>query len=235
MKPSVSVIIPTTGNGVVIDAIESVLRQTYKNLNCTVVVDGDKFSENANALLYPLRDSIDLINLKKNTGANGRNGHQIFSAFSFLVDTDYIVYLDQDCYFDPTHIESMIELILDKQLDWCYSLRKIVSREGSYICNDDCESLGKYKPIFDYHLIDTNCYCIRRDLAVMVSPYFIGSHGHDRRYCNVLLENFPNFDCTGKYTVNYRLGGDNNLTGEFFQYHNELVDQKYNGALPWQK
>lgn len=234
-----AIIIPTIGSDFVWEAIESALSQTYKNAKIYLVIDGEdhlikvwpkmienELGTNAKILIYPLRE---------NTGANGQNGHRIYSAFSFLSNSDYIFYLDQDCFFDNNHVESCIDLIETQDLQWCYSLRKIVSKSGEYICNDDCESLGKYRPIFDYNLCDTNTYCIKRDVAMLVSPYFVGGWGHDRRYFQVLSSNFQKFECTGKYSVNYRLGGDNNLTGDFWKEYNSIVENQNNGKFPWRK
>ncbi len=213
MNKSVGVVIPTTGNPVVYDAIESVVKQTYDNVKVYLVVDGAEYSD----IFYKLKDHGRMVvyYLPENTGKNGQNGHRIFSAFSYLI------------------IESCINTINTKNLDWCYSLRKIVSKSGRYICDDNVESLGKYTPLFDYNLIDTNCFCLNVNIARLVSPYFVGGWGHDRRYTKVLLDNIKNFDCTGKYTVNYRLGGDNNLHSDFFVNNNKIVSAKYNNRYPW--
>ena len=40
MKPLVTVIIPTTGASYLKQAIQSVTKQTYPNIQCLVVVDG---------------------------------------------------------------------------------------------------------------------------------------------------------------------------------------------------
>lgn len=228
------IIIPTTGASTVWKAVESALSQTYANTDVYLVADGIEYSRKimGHTIFKNLGDRVFEYHLPKNTGANGQNGHRIYSAFSFLSDADYLFYLDQDCWFDENHVESCVNYLESNNLDWCHSLRKIVSENGDYICNDDCESLGKYTPNFDYNLVDTNCYCIRRDCAVLASPYFVGGFGHDRRYYQVLSNNFK-FGCTGKYTINYRLGGNNMLSPEFFQHWNTMSETKYAGNLPW--
>ena len=230
-----AIIIPTTGNSKVEFAIESAIKQTYQNTKVYVVVDGAQYSTFIDNLDID-SNKVEIYYLPENTGANGQNGHRIYSAMSFLVNADYILYLDQDCWFDENHVESCINLIEKNDLDWVHSLRKIHSPTAGYICNDDCESLGMSTPVFNYALVDTNCYCIKREVAMMVAPYFVGGWGHDRRYLQVLVNNFDKFDCTGKYTTNYRLGGDNNLTGEFWQTWNLKVEEMYAGKeFPWRK
>lgn len=242
-----AIIIPTTGNPKVGKAIESALNQTYKNIKIFIVVDGNEYalptidviSENnlwEDDSIHPDDKKLIFQVLEENTGANGQNGHRIYSAMSFLSNADYLFYLDQDCWFDENHVESCINLMEKNDLDWCYSLRKIINTEGKVECNDDCESLGIYKPVFDYNLVDTNCYCIKRDVAMLASPYFVGGWGHDRRYLAVLMNNFKKYDCTGKYTTNYRLGGDNNLTPAFWKEWNSTVEKLYKGnEYPWRK
>jgi glycosyltransferase involved in cell wall biosynthesis len=230
-----AIIIPTTGAETVWKAVESALAQTYENTKVYLVTDGIEYTSKvvAKSLFQNYGKKFVEYYLPENTGANGQNGHRIYSAFSFLVDADYILYLDQDCWFDEHHVEKCIDEIESKNLDWCYSLRKIVSKEGEYICNDDCESLGKYAPVFNYNLCDTSTYCIKREVAMLVAPYFVGGWGHDRRYFEVLSNNFQKFESSGEYTLNYRLGGDNNLTGDFWISWNKEVEKKYNGKYPW--
>lgn len=231
---SVGIIIPTTGNPIVFDAIKSAVSQTYDNVKVYLVVDGEEYSN----IFFNIKDHDKMVvyYLPENTGKNGQNGHRIYSAFSFLINTDYICYLDQDCFYEPNHIEECVKLLEKQCLDWCYSLRNIVNHSGEFICQDNCEALGRYNPNFEYNLVDTNCYFLKTQIAQLVSPYFIGTFGHDRRYWNVLENNFKNFNDTGKHTVNYRLGGSgNSLTPEFFLGWNKITDQKYNGKYPWVK
>jgi cellulose synthase/poly-beta-1,6-N-acetylglucosamine synthase-like glycosyltransferase len=242
-----AIIIPTTGNPKVGKAIESALNQTYKNTKVYVVVDGATFASKTIDIISEnnlweenvLPDNQNLIFqvIDENTGANGENGHRIFAAMSFLSSADYMFFLDQDCWIDDNHVESCIKLIEDNNLDWCYSLRKIMSEDEKFICNDVSESVGKYNVLFDYKLVDTNCYCIKREIAMLTVPYFVGKFGHDRRLYSVLENNFKNFETTGLFTTNYRLGGDNNLSGEFFKQNNQSAIERYktmyNKEFPW--
>lgn len=231
---SVGIIIPTTGNPIVFDAIKSAVTQTYENIKVYLVVDGEEYSN----IFFQMKDHDKMVvyYLPENTGKNGQNGHRIYSAFSYLINTDYICYLDQDCFYDPNHVKECVTTLEEHNLDWCYSLRNIVNKSGEFICQDNCESLGKHNPIFDYNLVDTNCYFLKTSVAQLVSPYFVGTWGHDRRYLQVLLDNFKNFDGTGKYTVNYRMGGsDNKVNSEFFLHYNQIIENKYKGDYPWAK
>ena len=130
-----TVIIPTTGNSQLAGAIESVLNQKYPT-NCYVVCDGDKYSSDVKSITnqYLGDGRIKVCYLPDNVGANGFYGHRIYAAFTHLVNTKYILYLDQDCIFRPDHVESCINTIESNNLDWCYSLRAIVDKDGMKKC-----------------------------------------------------------------------------------------------------
>ena len=233
-----TVIIPTTGNSQLAGAIESVLNQKYPT-NCYVVCDGDKYSSDVKSITnqYLGDGRIKVCYLPDNVGANGFYGHRIYAGFTHLVNTEYTLYLDQDCIFRPDHVESCIDTIESNDLDWSYSLRDIFTKDFEYICHDDCESLGKW-PVFsgDYNHIDTNCYCLKTEIAIRIASVWHGGWGQDRAYYSVLRNAFKNYDVTGKSTVNYRVGGnEGSVKKEFFQYGNNIMKQKYSEGFPWRK
>ena len=113
-------------------------------------------------------------------------------------------------------------------MDWSYSLRAITNKDGLNIGLDNCESLGKW-PVFsgDYHHIDTNCYCLKTEVAIKLAQIWHGGWGQDRVWFQALSQYFPKFDTTGKYTVNYRLAGnEGSVKKEFFDYGNKIMVEK---------
>ena len=66
----------------------------------------------------------------------------------------------------------MMETLTTHGLQWVYALRKIIDGDGRIIGRDDCQSLGRWATYNDSaaHLIDVNCYLIRRDIALTLSP-----------------------------------------------------------------
>lgn len=235
---SATVIIPTTGSPDLKQAIDSVLRQDYTT-TCYVVVDGPRFKEKSEEILqeYKNIDNVHICYLPTNSGHAGLYyGHRVISSFIQLVDTEYVLFLDQDCWMDSNHVSSMVDTITENSLDWCHSLRKIYDKEANYLLDDNCESLGKIHPVVDYNLVDTNCYCIKRNVAIQVAPAIHGGWGQDRVFYSVLSKYFPNYDCSGKHTLCYRLGGnDGSVKKEFFERGNEIVESKYKGEYPWVK
>jgi len=151
------------------------------------------------------------------------------------------MYLDDDNWIEPHHIESLLALIFRHKLDWAYSLRNIVSPNGGFICRDDCQSLGWW-PAYNgsYHHIDANCFFIRRSTAISYSSiwnrklYFKDVEIPDRALCMALLRDSPLVFTTGLYTVNYRVGGHRSVARDkkYFITGNKFMSDLYK-TFPW--
>lgn len=243
MKKAI-VITPTTGAKEVKDANLSVLAQDYPELVHLLVVDGLKFEENFKATgIKPDNEKTFICQLPFNTGhIKEFYGHRVFAAFAYLTDFDYIFFLDQDNWFDKNHVSSMIELLESKNYGFVYSLRKIVDKDNKYICNDDCESLGKW-PIWNNnqdYLIDTSCYGFTSKFLIQTASLFYWGWGGDRHYLSEVRNSlkYDNYKGTGLYTLNYRLGGnDGSVMSEFFEQGNRAMRYRYNtiDEFPWTK
>ena len=232
---SATVIIPTTGSPELRMAVQSVLEQSYET-KCYIISDGlQNHSKTRNIVDSFPGKNIERCYLPLNVGANGFYGHRIYAAFTHLINTEYVLYLDQDCWFEKDHVKNCIEKIEIDKKDWSYSLRNITDKDGNFLCKDDCESLGRW-PVFsgDYSHIDTNCYCLKTHHAIQLASVWHGGWGQDRVWFDVLSRNLPNYNCTGEYTVNYRVAGnEGSVVPEFFYQGNQIMNEKYNGAFPW--
>jgi len=234
---SAVVIVPTTGAPEVRIAIESVLNQSYQT-KCYLVCDGDQYRGKVKAIAdnYLGNPNFKVCYLPENVGANGFYGHRIYAAFSHLINEDYVLFLDQDCWFEKQHVLSCVETIKNNNLDWCYSLRKICDKHGNFICNDDCESLGRWQTYHGANHIDTNSYCVPKEIMIKLASVWHGGWGQDRVFLSVIAQNFQKWDCTKQYSVNYRLAGnEGSVTKEFFENGNKIMNEKCRGDFPWQK
>lgn len=240
MKPLVTVITPTTGAPYLRQAIESVKNQTYDNIQHLVVVDGDHPRATPILQEYP---HVDLIKLPYSTGKDRFNGHRIYGASIYLARGEYVCFLDEDNWFDPEHIETLMKVINNK-FAWAYSLRKIVDSNGDYVCNDDCESLGKWPSVMNDQdfFVDVGCFFLPRSIALQTSPIWYrkarepGVPEVDRYLTAVLRQNNLTHQTNGLYTLNYRAGNTGiSVQADFFLKGNEVMKQKYNGSLPWKK
>lgn len=236
MIPLVTIITATTGSDYLAKNIQSVKEQSYTNIQHLVVVDGHERLDNAKRFFH---DDLDVINLPYATGIEQYNGHRIYGGCTYFAKGDYIIYLDEDNWLDPEHVEELVEV---SSLDaWSYSLRKIVDSDGNYICNDDCESLGNWESILNDYFVDVNCFFIPRKIALQLTPIWYRRARHpneqpevDRLLTFVLRQNKIKTNYSGKYTVNYRAGNRaDSVQAQFFINGNKAMMQKYNGNLPW--
>jgi glycosyltransferase involved in cell wall biosynthesis len=229
----VAVVTPTIGSETLSHCIESVDNQSYGNLTHYLFLDG---REHENKIWHQLEGAskVKTIRLEENVG-KGWYGHRVYAACSFLVNADIICYLDEDNWYDPCHVEKLVKKI-EEGNDWAFSLRKIYDKQGNFLCEDNCESLGKWPAYFNdevFH-IDTSSFAVKRDVAVRIGQSWYGQWGADRQFFHNIRHHFPKYDCTGSHTMCYRLdGNENSVNKEFFEEGNEIQRQKYNGNFPW--
>jgi glycosyltransferase involved in cell wall biosynthesis len=237
MTPLVTIITATTCTPYLRQNINSVLAQTYPNVQHLVVIDGKHHSDK---LDYDI--AADVITLPYATGTEQYNGHRIYGAMTYIARGEYIIYLDEDNWIEPNHVQSLVNRLKDKPNAFGCSLRKITDMEGNFICNDDCESLGNWKSIINDYFVDVNCFFLPKSLALQLTPIWHRRARHpedqpevDRALTAVLKHN--NIECcvTGQYTVNYRAGNRvDSVKPEFFLRGNEQMRKVYDGKLPWQ-
>ena len=242
MSKKVTIITPTTGSNYLDINLNSVSKQTYDNIEHLVVVDGPNYWDKANNVLNNYEDKT-VMYLQENTGADQYNGHRIYGAMPYLVNSDYVIFLDEDNYVEPTHIESLVKVAENN--DWAFSLRQIVDKDGKYICNDDFENLGKLPTCLSEKelFVDVGAYFLPTKIAVQISPIWYRRARHpdeqpevDRLLMQVLLDYGFSYDTNGEYTLNYRVGNRaDSVQADFFLWGNSKMQQKYNGNFPWRK
>jgi hypothetical protein len=151
----------------------------------------------------------------------------VFALAPFAITEDIICYLDDDNWYEPDHIESVVEMIEKHDLGWAYSLRKIVDNEGNFICDDNCESLGCTPNSANQYLVDNSCYVVRTDVARRHSHAWYVPIISDRSFQSELMRAKLPTGTTGKHSVNYRLSkdGTGGMTAEKFLGNNEWMKQ----------
>ena len=165
----------------------------------------------------------------------------MYAAGTYMAEGDYVMYLDDDNYIDPSHISDCLKVIAAGN-DWAYSFRKIVDKDGEFICNDDCESLGKWPSILDKddYFVDVNCYFLPIKLAIQATPLWYRKARDpnqmevDRALMFELRKSDCKYDSTYQYTVNYTVGSTPiSVQREFFLIGNNDMLSRNAGHLPW--
>jgi len=236
MSFSVAVITPSIGADTLRKCAESVAKQTHPNIIHHIFVDGKQNLDKIQKIMSEFDSTKYRLNILDENIGKGWYGHRVYASCSFLVNQDTIAYLDEDNWFEPNHIESLIESIAS--CDWAYSLRKIFDKDENYFCDDNCESLGKWPVYFNegaYH-IDTSSFLVKRQVAIAIGHFWYGQWGADRQFFNALKTYFNNYNCNNQHTLCYRLGGnDGSVTKDFFVTGNSNQIEKYKSVnnFPW--
>lgn len=234
----VTIVTATTGRDTILRAVESVARQSYKNIQHLIVFDNPKISPE---ILGRSAMAVDVIRLPYSTGEDRFNGHRIYGASTFLGKGDFFCFLDDDNWFEPNHIESLIKVI-DRGFNFAFSFRNVVGIDGNFICRDECESLGKWPSVLanDDFFIDVNCYFLPRQLALFSAPIWyrrfreLGVEDVDRALLRFFRENKFSYETSGEYSVNYTAGNtQGSVRPEFFIAGNQKMLEKNSGQNPW--
>lgn len=220
---SVAVITSTIGRAQLERAILSVKAQTYPCKHY-VFVDGEQFHADAKAILdkYP---EVTAIYLPMNTGAGGWTNSSINAIAPFLVKEAAICYLDDDNWYEPNHVEQCVKTLNESGADYVYALRNFYSPTEQFISKDTLESIGFYEnklgnpynfqilvngqtlamhtTAHKRHHIDTNCYMMRRELAIGISRFWYSGIHNDTNVFNALVQFNVSHCCTKRFTVNY--------------------------------
>ena len=210
------VVTPTVGTSELRRCVESVQAQTMEDVEHVIVIDGPQYLDRVQGILseiLPPRKPIHTMVLPFNVGAGGWCGHRVYASIPYLLDSEFVAYLDEDNWYDPDHLECLHQKLSQHKTDWAFSLRKIFNKSGEFVTNDNCESLGTFSYTLygggDF-LVDTSCYLFKIDVARVVAPHWMHRARQQNeieadRAVTLFLLNHPSFRGVGseKPTLNY--------------------------------
>ncbi len=148
MKDLISVIVPVYNTAELLPkCIDSILTQTYSNLEVILVNDGS--SDNSGNICdeYAKKDSRIKVIHKENGGVS--------EARNVALDTvngDYVIFVDSDDYLEPTIYETLINLSYEHNCDISICSYTTYREDGStffFMNSDEIEIMDKAKAVSD--------------------------------------------------------------------------------------
>ena len=215
--------------------------QTYPFVEHLVVADGPDYHDRVRSLLPTApRHPIFYLPLPFNTGSEAFCGHRVYGGAPYLCNGLFVSFLDEDNWFEPEHLTSLMAKATARGLQSAQCTAQIVDTDGRFVTDDDCESLGRWPVWYNpqAHLVDVNCYMLRKDVAIATSPLWYRRYRVDENpdyaICRQLLKYFPNCDTNGRHTVNYRVGMTrHSVNADWFLRGNAEMRSRVGEELPW--
>lgn len=155
----VSVIIPThRGSGYIVDALESVLRQTYKNIEVIIVDDNGCGSEEQRKTEQVVQPYIKSNQVKYIVHEVNKNGSAARNTGVRNSKGDYICLLDDDDIYYPDKIEKQVEALSVLDNEW-----------GMVFCSTNGTKKGKsgdilYDLLIHSVVIGSNSFMVKREI-----------------------------------------------------------------------
>lgn len=194
MTSTITVITPTTGAATLPEAIRSVAAQKVEGYRVRhlLVCDGEQHERALMDLLLDItREPVPnlmtrVITLPDNTHKGEWYGHRIYANVSQLVESEFIAFLDEDNYYEPNHLASLVPLAL--RMGFAWSRRKVVKQDGTLIGEDRDEAIGT-RNAWGRCLVDTSCWMFHRH-TIRHARHIEGKWGADAQLTEHVIEAF---------------------------------------------
>ena len=254
----VLVVTPTIGSPELVDALISVRAQAFRELEGVEVmhilmVDGAEYEEKVIDALIVAEDELEepgyalknkVVVWPYNTGGKGYYGHKLYAAAAMLVtpDIDWVLFLDQDNWYEPNHIESVVMKASLEDLDFSFSLRKFYTTDKRFYADDNCASLGPWtawpREMGGHNLVDTGCYCFKGSFITSKGHICNMTWGADITFFESIMAT-ARYGTTGERTFCYRMGADGARKSveerAFIDKWNAYAANRFGGKYPWER
>jgi len=221
--------------------IDSILNQTYKNIE--IIVVDDCSTDKSVLILAQYDDRIKLIRHETNSGGLMQGRKDVIAAAS----GEYVHHLDADDFLQPEFASHLVEEFRnDPQLDWVASNLNVVNEHGEIVDKWDYKDFpidpmqGLYRgfhtasvPVPKNGLFKLS-FIRKNNLSWYQLPHT--AQGEDAYTCIKYLECNPKIKLIPDYLVNYRVHGENmsakvaervkmviDLKEYYIQHFNEMV------------
>ena len=116
MRNKISVIVPVYKVEAYLErCVNSIINQTYKNLEIILVNDGSPDASGKICDDYASKDKRIIVIHKKNEGSSCARNAGLDRAKG-----DYIAFVDSDDHINPSMLKSMLNYAVDNKLDFIY-------------------------------------------------------------------------------------------------------------------
>jgi hypothetical protein len=167
-----AVVIATIMRPSLAEALRSIFRQSFRGRTQIVVgidkVVGDRGLLDEVLAERPPHQAVTVLDLGYSTArANGGLhpdpwGGALLTILSYVANSRYVAYLDDDNWLGPRHVETLLAAIQGK--DWAFSLRWYVEEHTRRpLCIDEWESLGPGRGVYAESFggfVDNSCLMI---------------------------------------------------------------------------
>lgn len=187
-------------------AIDSVLSQTLQNFE--IIVVGDKCPKLETVMQNYNSEKIIWWNLYKNYNDGGATPKNY--ALRMCLKTKYITYLDDDNYWEPTHLESLYTLFKNNS-DISYAFSSMIMGDYKIICK---------KPLL--YRIDTSCVMHKKILLDKYGYWRSNKNvGYANDYDLVSRWNSEKYDFSGVPTMIYNTDGSLNNPRQIYEAYDD--------------
>lgn len=199
--PLVTIVIPVYGvEKYIRRCMESVVNQSYKNLE--IIVVNDATNDRSMDLVEKIKDErIKILNHSKNQGlAKSRNDGILASS------GEYLIFLDSDDYLDLNFVENLLGIAIDTGADVVMSSTRIIEESGiTVLLNREGERLRKYGEKIQALPNGGSCNKIyKSDLIKKNEIYFpVGRYWEDNIFTLKVAFYSELFVCTNSVCYNY--------------------------------
>lgn len=212
-KPLISIVMPVfNGSRFLSEAVESILNQTYKNIELLIVDDCSKDDSwkiiKGFQKQYP--GIIKAVRLKKNRNSAGNGA---VNAVLKKLKGKYYARMDADDISYPQRIEKQVEYMeKHPEVILCGTQGKIINEYNEIVGNKDfpCRHEEIYNNYFIFHPVLHPSIMVRLSMIPDKSKIYEEKMGvNDDYYTFFKLLQFGKFANLPEYLVGYRLHGNN--------------------------
>lgn len=178
----------------------SVLNQTYPNIHHIMIADGHPSAwceERSGSYLSKMK--LEHITFPKSHNDAGATPRALGALSAFSRGFDAVAFLDADNWYEPDHIEIMVDKMKTENLGAVVATRTIYSTECKFMYVDLIESKIE-------NTVDTNCWLLNKSLYKFMPAWITDKPNHlisDMIFCKVLKANKITMAQVSKPTVCY--------------------------------